>query len=138
MNDMLFSERLYKDVLSNRKKMTDLEYITSKPNCICIKRDGDKFNLSYLFFQLLPNFYHCPGIEFAVTEKSFATGGSFCGFHELDFGEECHGITAILTTLIKVVVVQAWLVREQCRQHTLDGEWTMHRRYIVVAALEWC
>jgi hypothetical protein len=45
---MLFSERLYKDVLSNRKKMTDLEYITSKPNCICIKRDGDKFNLSYV------------------------------------------------------------------------------------------
>ena len=48
MNDMLFSERLYKDVLSSRKKMTDLEYITSKPNCICIKRDGDKFNLSYV------------------------------------------------------------------------------------------
>jgi len=48
MNDMLFSEHVYKDVISNRKKQTDLEYLTSKPNCICIKRDGEKFNLSYV------------------------------------------------------------------------------------------
>ena len=48
MNDMLFSERLYKDVLSSRKKKTDLEYITSKPNCICVERVGDKFSLSYV------------------------------------------------------------------------------------------
>ena len=48
MNDMLFSERIYKDVIANRKKQTDLEYLTSQPNCICIKRDGEKFNLSYV------------------------------------------------------------------------------------------
>ena len=48
MNDMLFSERIYKDVLTDRKKKTDLAYITSKPNCVCIKRDGDKFSLSYV------------------------------------------------------------------------------------------
>ena len=48
MNDMLFSERLYKDVLANRKKQTDLQYMTSKPNCICVKRDGEKFSLSYV------------------------------------------------------------------------------------------
>ena len=48
MNDMLFYEPLYKDALKNRKKMNDLEYMTSKPNCICIQRDGDKFNLSYV------------------------------------------------------------------------------------------
>ena len=48
MNDMLFYESLYKDVLSNRKKQTDLEYITSKPNCICINKEGDKFSLSYV------------------------------------------------------------------------------------------
>ena len=48
MNDMLFSERLYKDVLANRKRQSDLEFITSKPNCICVKREGDKFSLSYV------------------------------------------------------------------------------------------
>ncbi len=48
MNDMLFNERLYKDVLVNRKKKTDLEFITSKPNCVCIKKDPNGFAISYV------------------------------------------------------------------------------------------
>jgi len=48
MNDMLFSERIYKDALSNRKNKTDLEFITSKPNCICIKKTGDGFSITYV------------------------------------------------------------------------------------------
>jgi len=34
----------------------------------------EKFNLFYHFFQLLPDFYHCPGVEFAVAEEGFTTG----------------------------------------------------------------
>ena len=48
MNDMLFKEYVYKDVLSHRKRKTDLEFITSKPNCVLIKREPEGFSISYV------------------------------------------------------------------------------------------
>ena len=69
----------------------------------------EKFKLFSNFFQFLPDFYHCPGIELAIAEEGFTTGGGFFRLHELDAWEDGHSVSAILTTLIEIVVIKARL-----------------------------
>ena len=86
--------------------------------------------------QLLPNFHHCPRIEFAIAEQSLTTGCGFFGWHLLNARDDGHGIATILHAGIKVVVVEFRVVGEEGWQHTLDAERATHCWHIVVAFAE--
>ena len=63
--------------------------------------------------ELFPDFYHGPSVEFAVAEEGFAGCGGLIGIHIFDLGEDIHGVASVLDTLIEVVVVETWLIREE-------------------------
>ena len=65
----------------------------------------EKFKLFRHFFQFLPHLHHCPGVEFAVVEKGLPTGFGLLGLHVFDAGENGHRITAVLATVVEIMVV---------------------------------
>ena len=106
--------------------------------------------------QTFPQLHHCPGVEFAVGEEGLPAGIDFFSyslllrkglqrishhqlailslyslfgqrlFQLLQLGEDSHRITAVLATLVEVMVVQFGIIGEEGRQHALDAKRASH------------
>ena len=94
------------------------------------------FFLVYMIYQTSKGF-----IYQYVAIEDMDIGGIVAGFflllrcHILNFGEDGHCLTTVMDTL-KIVIVQLRIVREQCRQHALNGEAATHSAVIVIPGLE--
>ena len=88
------------------------------------------------FPQLLPQLHHRQRVEAAVVEQCSASFLLLFRLHKLYLRINAHCLAAVLNTTTEVVVVEFGIIGEQCREHLLDGERTVHGWHIVIAGTE--
>ena len=88
------------------------------------------------FPQLLPQLHHCQRVEAAVVEQCSASFLLLFWLHKLYLRKNAHCLAAVLNTTTEVVIVELRIIGEQCREHLLDGERTVHGWQVIIAGTE--
>lgn len=88
------------------------------------------------FPQLLPQLHHGQCVEAAVVEQCSASFLLLFRLHKLYLRINAHRLSSVLHATTKVVVVEFGIIGEQCREHLLDGERTVHGRQVIIAGTE--